>query len=407
MSNIYQGNDNSILFFETRSSSFERFPLWLSQSIIKLYPEIELNFLSVEKFSNSQKNRINKSLINDVRYLCVKSPLVKSFTKALLRTRPTVVVLFAHRLPDVALLVACRNLSIKTVYYQHGLYIPFMKRELSIFFHNSIKTLSYALYAISIGRNIGVGAFKGLLANFRIFIFGKNIYHVGLPLDLITADICLVYGQYWVDYHRDEYGYDPKSIRIVGTPDLSGIDLDSHESMPYAGTRCSLCYIAQTLVEDGRLQRETMMQFLTVLASVIKKFNAQLVIKLHPRSDLSLYEDLNCDIDLTDDFPAANAYIGHYSTVLVRGVAFTEKFLLINFPGHNIPEYINLLATKHIDYMDYKKLFSYVYEALNSNIDSRLMCVKRQKIKPYFHSNHEEPFHRAARSILSAWRKTS
>jgi hypothetical protein len=390
----------SILFFETRSSSFERFPLWISKSISQVYPNIQFNYLSNERFSESHKISLNQHFILNPKYFSIKIPTVEAFVKILNKLQPSIIVVFAHRLPDIALLVAARTLSIKTVYYQHGLYIPFMRREPSLFLRNLIKTLRYAIYGMSVGRHVGIGLFSGLSAYLKIFLGGRKIQHTRLPGDSITADCCLVYGEYWADYHQQEYGYSHESIKVVGTPDLSGIDLDSRVLMHCAKQSHCFCYVAQTLVEDGRLQRGKMLSFLDGLAKAIRDCETQLIVKLHPRSDISLYENLNCNLRLTHEFPASIGYIGHYSTILVRGIAFTEIFCLVNFPGHVIPEYIKLLASDVVDYSQIEKLTAWISGVLILSTDKDALFKKRQKIKKFFHSNDENPFDRAAHAIL-------
>ena len=390
----------SILFFETRSSSFERFPLWISSAISDICPEVKLNFLSNDRFYKSQRESLNKSFNSNPKYYSVTVPTVGAFIKVLKDVRPSIVVVLAHRLPDIALIIAARALSITTVYYQHGLYIPFMRREPSLFLRNLLKTFRYAAYAMSVGRHIGIGRFSGIAAYSKIFLRGQNIQHSGLPIDSVIADCCLVYGKHWSDYHRQEYGYRLDSIKVVGTPDLNGIDLDSSELMPFTKKSRSFCYVAQTLVEDGRLQREKMKIFLEGMAKSIKDCETQLIVKLHPRSDISLYENLNCNIKLTHQFPATQGYIGHYSTILVRGIAFSDKFFLVNYPGHDIPEYIKLLASDEMDYTDFDKLSVCIADALRSSVDKAAIFKKRQKVKKYFDSNKENAFDRAAQAIL-------
>ena len=400
MSEKFINNTDSLLFYETRSSSFKRFPLWISSSIAEVCPNIKLNFLSNEIFDHNQRDILNKSFITEPNYCSVSTPTVGEFINVLRRLRPSTVIVFAHRIPDIALIVAAKSLSIKTVYYQHGLYIPFMQREASLFLRNLIKTFRYAAYAMSIGRYIGIGRIKGISAFLKIFLRGGSFRHEGFPADLTIADSCLVYGEHWVDYHKFEYGYNLDSIKIVGTPDLIGINLDSRDLKPLANKRDSICYVAQTLVEDGRLQREKMEIFLEGMAKSIRECETQLIVKLHPRSDISLYESLNCNIKLTHEFPAAQCYVGHYSTILIRGIAFSEKFLLVNYPRHCSPEYIKLLASVELSYTDFDKLSRCISESLHSPVDPEVIFDKRQKIKKYFHSNKENPFDRAAQAIL-------
>ena len=133
----------------------------------------------------------------------------------------------------------------------------------------------------------------------------------------------------------------------------------------------------------------------------IKSSDGELLIKLHPRSDKSLYNSLECNYKFCEEFPAANIYIGHYSTILIRGVAYSEKFLLINFKGHKIPEYILMLASNVID-SDDKSSLSMAIELLRvepSNV--QILIEKRKKISSYFDASEKSSFDRAAVEIQS------
>ena len=395
------GNKTKILFFEVRGGSMRRFPLWLSSALKQRYGDFNFIFLADDKIKREIKCDLYEQLGNAELYESSFIPSVSFFRDQIAKIRPQIIVIFAHRLPDMAVLIAAKQLGIPTVYYQHGLYIPFMRRTVGLFFLRALKTLRYAFYAASVGSNSGIGSISGFLSFIKMFIFGHNIREVGLPVEKITADICLVYGDHWVDYHIEHYGYKKNAIRIVGTPDLDGIDLGSSKVMDNSSLANKICYVAQTLVEDGRLERSVMMNFLQNLAGQIKSFDGELLIKLHPRSDKSLYNSLDCNYKFCEEFPAANIFIGHYSTILIRGVAYSEKFLLINFKGHKIPEYILMLASNVIDSDDKSSLRMAIESLRVEQRNIQILIEKRKKISSYFDVSEKSSFDRAAVEIQS------
>ena len=391
----------NVLFFEVLGGSIGRYPLWLSKSLKQLSGIFNFIFLADNKIERQMKCDLNEQLGNTKFYESSYIPSVSSCRDQIAKIRPQVIIIFAHRLPDMALLIAAKQLGIPTVYYQHGLYIPFMRRTVGLFFSRALKTLRYAFYAISVGSNSGNGGISGFLSFIKMFIFGHNIREVGLPVEKMTADICLVYGDHWVDYHVEHYGYKKNATRIVGTPDLDGIDLDSSKALDSSCLANKICYVAQTLVEDGRLQRSVMMNFLQNLAGQIKSFDGELLIKLHPRSDKSLYNSLDCNYKFCEEFPAANIFIGHYSTILIRGVAYSEKFLLINFKGHKIPEYILMLASNVIASDDKSSLRMAIESLRVEPKNIQILIEKRKKISSYFDVSEKNSFDRAAVEIQS------
>ena len=394
-------NKTKILFFEVRGDSMRRFPLWLSDALKQRYGDFNFIFLADDKIKREIKCDLYEQLGNAEFYESSFIPSVSSFRDQIAKIRPQVIVVFAHRLPDMAVLIAAKQLGIPTVYYQHGLYIPFMRRTVGLFFSRALKTLRYAFYAISVGSNSGNGGISGFLSFIKMFIFGHNIREVGLPVEKMTADICLVYGDHWVDYHDEHYGYKKNATRIVGTPDLDGIDLDSSKALDSSCLANKFCYVAQTLVEDGRLERAVMENFLQNLAGQIKSSDGDLLIKLHPRSDKSLYNSLECNYKFCEKFPAADIFIGHYSTILVRGIAYSEKLLLINFEGHEIPEYILMLANEVIESDDKLSLNKAIKNLRVKPKDSEALAEKRKKIKNYFDVSDQSSFDRAAIELYS------
>lgn len=390
-----------VLFFEVHGGSLRRFPLWLSNSLSKINENLSYIFLVDDNIEKEINAYIVKELGNAEFYESSFVPSVSAYRDQIAKIRPQVIVVFAHRLPDIALLIAAKQLGISTVYYQHGLYIPFMRRTLSLFYSKALKTLRYAFYAISVGSVAGVGRISGFISFIKLFIFGHNIREVGLPIDKVTADKCLVYGDHWVDYHVEQYGYQKNDIKIVGTPDLDGVDLEGSKILDNSSLENKFCYVAQTLVEDGRLERSVMKSFLQNLAGQIKSSDGELLIKLHPRSDKSLYISLECNYKFCEKFPAADIYIGHYSTILIRGVAYSEKFLLINFEGHEIPEYIRMLANEIVASDDKLYLEKAIESLRVKPKDFTGLTEKRKKIKKYFDVSNQRSFDRAAIEIYS------
>ncbi len=391
-----------VLFFELKRIHMKRFPLRLSNSLAKIDNDLRFAFLSDDSFEKSYFYDLDKKLGNTEFYVTPLIPSISLYKQKIAKICPNIIVIFSHRLPDIAILIAAKQLRIPVVYFQHGLYIPFMRRTPSFFLLNLFKTLKYVSYAISIGFNTGVGRISGLLAFLKIFVFGSTIHKVNLPADKITADSCLVYSHHWLKYHQEQYGYEKQSIRIVGTPDLDGTNLDSYKIFDNSVLPNQYCYVAQSLVEDGRLKRAEMVNFLQNLDRKIKSVDGQLLIKLHPRSDLSLYDSLECKSKLCKEFPAADIYIGHYSTILIRGIAYTDKFLLVNFKGHNkIPDYIHLLASETINSDDKSSIDKAIERLRIQPKDLQVLTEKRVKIKNYFDTSESISFDRAANEIYS------
>ena len=105
-------------------------------------------------------------------------------------------------------------------------------------------------------------------------------------------------------------------------------DLNNSEKVKY-------CYIAQTLFEDGRIERNAIDEVVEFLARLSK--TASLIVKRHPRSDDSLYYSKG--LEITDELYEADYYIGHYSSLLALPIFKGKKIILLPLKNHEIPIY--------------------------------------------------------------------
>ena len=383
-------------FFELRLSGILRFPLWLHESleansanleVVYFYDEVDCDLQSV-----LTKLPLNSSLIKIEKI----TPLV--LVELLRSQKLDRLVVMAQRIPDSSLVVAAKSLGISTIMYQHGLYIPFMKRQGSIFIANFVKTFRFLQYAMVTADIISVSRTLLLIHYIRMFVLGHPFKDIEFPADSINTDYVLVYGDYWKEYHTENFGYSPDQQYIVGAPDFSDInqlqaaDTDSN----------SVCYIAQTLVEDGRLPRSSMLSFISNLSSAVIQSGLHLQVRLHPRSDLSLYSELPTDTVLSKtEFPKKTIYIGHYSSILAKATFLSNNIILVDFPEHVIPDYISMLSNARLDYNDQSMLLYELFKAAERGIDLDEVSMNIKKQDRYFDSRIVSPFDSAAIKILS------
>jgi hypothetical protein len=153
--------------------------------------------------------------------------------------------------------------------------------------------------------------------------------------------------------------------------------------------RESVIYICQTLVEDGRLEPKMFESYLERLHRCAQNFEGDFYLKLHPRSDLSLYakfQELD-NVIITHKFPIGDIYISHYSTLLSVSVYLKKKILLVQFPGHDVPEAFEHMAKNVINYD----------EEINLNEIEGFTSIDTD----YYYKYHEEPYGEIAKRILN------
>jgi len=319
-----------VMFFDLNIIGIGRYPLQIANEINKENSEVYFYFL-YEEDPDNKLNEIVAKLPKNSEVIKIKKPNY-NYLKNLMQTiAPDSFLVMAQRIPDNALVSIANELNIQTFKFQHGLYIPFMKRDISMFLSKVVKTLRYIQYALVVAQATKYNKFEMIKEYINIFLKGKKITDTKFPLEKINAKTVFVYGEYWKEYHQKEYGYSLEQQLIVGYPDL--VQLDNIKKKPQED---AVCYICQTLVEDGRLPREQMVDFIELLAKSIG--DTKLYMKLHPRSDMTLYKALENKKNVIfskTDFPHVTKYIGHYSSMLAIAMYITDEVFLWEFEGHN------------------------------------------------------------------------
>jgi hypothetical protein len=376
-----------IMFFDLNIIGIERYPLQIANEINKYKKDIYFYFL-YEEDPNKKLEEVQKKLPENSKLIKIKQPNYSYIKSLMQEISPDSFLVMAQRIPDSALVSVANELGIKTYKFQHGLYIPFMRRDIKMFFSKIFKTIRYLQYSLVIAKAIKVNKLYLLKEYINIYLKGKKITDTNLPLEKINADTVFVYGEYWKQYHKEQFGYNYDQQIIVGYPDL--MILDEIKKQPQED---AICYICQTLVEDGRLKRKQMEDFVKILSENIG--DKKLYIKLHPRSDMSLYKALQNRENIIftkTDFPHCSKYLGHYSSMLAISLYLTNEVFLWKFENHNeYPFYL----------VENAKTLSNSIEEIKSfiQIDIERSDITNN-IKDYFYFN-ENPLNRIKRELLS------
>lgn len=273
--------------------------------------------------------------VRNVRYNFIKKLFVKNNIDLLLHN--------AQRLGDSAFVTVAKQLDIKSIMIQHGMYVPHLKRERSLFITKIAKTVRYIQYAKIISKSISMPfptVFKSFYSHFV-----KNVdYTDAIPFyQSVNSSTVFTYGDYWSEYHKKNFGYEGEQLTVIGYHELKKVFQLRNSDM----LNGRFTYIAQTLVEDGRLDRAAMEEFLKQLNKLADVHKKKIAIKLHPRSDLSLYDLPNFECYI-DEIPKTSIYIGHYSS-LIALVNRIAPVYLYEFPGHKIPDYFLFNASVYND----------------------------------------------------------
>ena len=330
----------TILFYDLNAVGILLSPASVAQEVATLRPSVRCVF-AYDEGVDPTPDAVAERLPSDATVVRSSAQFGVEVGALVDTYQPDLVVVMAQRIPDVALLAAARSRGIRTVLIQHGLLIPFMRREKRLFLEQGLKTARYLRMGRKAARELGLATFPVLRELMSVFLRGIAFAETSLPGWGFNADRVLTYGEGWNEYFGTVYGYAPDQCTIVGYPDAR--DVPSIQAQP---RQPGACYVAQTLVEDGRLARTRMLDFVGVLARVATD-ERPLFVKLHPRSDRSLYEALESrpvTFMRHGLIPNCRSYLGHYSTLLTAGAYVSPRLCLWEFPGHPIPDYLQSLA---------------------------------------------------------------
>lgn len=313
-----------ILFFERPLVDLRRYALKIASSLKKVNQDLKLGSISLELPSKTDDI--------DIDYLFLRNE-IEDIDSFLTRYMVRVIVFTNPRIPDMEMILHAHKLGIKTVMIQEGVIFEGANIN-NVSISNALSALKFIPKTVEyfgIMRRMckyGGKSYIGLLK--RIILKKRNITRIVSQYfsPYLIGDYVLTMGDYWSDYYRKIMKYPNDRIRIMGDHDLDGFEV--HEKKEKA-----ICYIATVLVEDGSRTKEEFGVFIDALSNAISR-DVKLYIKLHPRSDESLYEKLkhhNVEIVKDGDLPSTTIYIGHRSTLLARALYESDNLIIWKFPN--------------------------------------------------------------------------
>jgi len=315
-----------VMFYDINQINFYKY---IPTLLDELGSDAKFNILLCYEEETSDENAL-KFLS---QFTNLKVGLFHSIKSVFSNYQVDVAIVNAQRIPDSLCVSYANNLGIPTLMIQHGMYNGHLKRSNELYFKKLGKTLKYLWYSFQVGWGCKKNAFLTALNFIKAFSFRLPYGELFASYPQIYAKHVHVYGQYWVKYHKEFFGYSDSrtSFHVVGYPELRQ-ELGRQE--------VSFCYIAQSLYEDGRATLSELAIPLTILQDLSRRYSV--VVKRHPRSIDKIYKDYG--LETVDTLPQAEVFIGHYSSLLALPMALGKKVALIPLDGHDIPDYFQISA---------------------------------------------------------------
>jgi hypothetical protein len=334
---------NGIAFFDISSVNIDRF----YTNILDTSCVPSVIFIETPEEADLYKA---KGFYKDKPIFCIAGLSDNEITTLFDQHGITSLLIDAQRIPDLYITLLAKKSLIKVIYLQHGMYIPFMKRNLSFFLTQAFKVMRFAKYAFKCAQLTREYSLFFILIKIHIFGMSRRLYSHIHPL---FPDVALVFSDYWKKWHIEHYAFNEESeFCIIGSPDFAKFSFTEK----YNHKAVSYCY--QTLVEDGRISEKDMVDFYHKLFLWIKQNNLTLVVKGHPRMNNKFYEIfLKQGVKIVSDkIPNTDVVIGHYSSLLPYWGMHGRCVVTVNLPGHPIHE--SIASWSHVidnfDGLDFK-----------------------------------------------------
>ena len=314
-----------IVFYEVHHIYFNRYVAELTKRLTESHRVIYL----VDSFVKSNEINVPKGVVlmdvNEIRLARFEEYDDRIFK------------CFAPRIPDVYWTGYFADRGFRTYQMQHGMYVEYFRRNIFGYFRSFRRRLRYLYYLAKILRLTDEHIIGHLLHMIRKDLGLKRPKGIRMNRKWLS-DVIFVWGTYWIRWFKEVKFYDDRTKYIV-CGNLDNLVLRDDKRIEKVDPN-DWCYVCQTLVEDERMRRSVMVGFLGRLQNWIEGRGHMLHIKLHPRSDITLYKNILSlkNVRATNLIPICGSYIGHYSTLL--SLFFDKDVHLVEFEGHPIPEFL-------------------------------------------------------------------
>ena len=247
---------------------------------------------------------------------------------------------------DVFITAICKESNTKTIYYQHGLSLPFGSFDITEISQGKtlkdfIKSLRRYLYFYKtmivsiffINEKIKMAKLI-LKRSYQIFFMHGRLDYPKYGLKEFHCDIGLVFGGNDKEYLIANNGFKSQDVIIGGYPILGGPGQSNglpENFILYISSGLLTSKVIPITIKEER-------EFYVSLAEKAKNTKNKLVIKLHPTEDLNLFKDyvkaydnvmVFKDYNLSDLVESSNVVIGDYSTALFYPIKHKKSLILL------------------------------------------------------------------------------
>lgn len=328
-------------FFDLNEVLIDRYPAKIANFLNEHFSEENFIFIYFEKYNLKEPQKLPNGSLS----FCIPDLSLKKISELIKTYPPNSLTVIAQRIPDLMLVSYFNNLNIPTFNVQHGLWSDKLERlpllELIIKkFGRFYKYLNFSFKLCQVNHLPKIGTLYELYK--FLWVQNTSIKDTRyLISQTLRAKRVFSFDESWDNYYTEYYNYNKNDLIYIGNPDFLLLKETKSQLI-----EDSVCYISQSLVEDGRYSLKEFEKFILILKEAVSD-KKKLYIKLHPRSVLANYEVLNNNINikLVNYFPNCLYYIGHYSSLIAVAKQCSDNILIWNLRNHHMPDYFQQFAS--------------------------------------------------------------
>lgn len=335
-----------IIFFDSNLTLLSKNFLQLANYFYSQNSDIEFLFVSCDIAHVSEENEKSSNLkiqtLPNSRIVKFKSFNNKKIKNFLIMNKPDFLFIDCYRLIDQLWVCIAKELHVKTILIQHGFELDSAYYKIHTIFTKFSKGIRITMASISVSKVLNVSPLV-LFYQYLIYIYlGKVLKNTHLGNPKLFPDRVFLYSEYYKSFFNRKYGFPYSIMTIIKYPDLNIVP--EIEKQPLIK---GICYISQTLVEDGRMKRKQFEKILNDYMDIARKVD-YFYVKLHPRGNKNLYKSISTlnNVKLINEFPHCEVYLTHYSSMAFVAAFISNNIILHQLPGHPTPSVYKSIGSK-------------------------------------------------------------
>lgn len=342
-----------VAFIDASVTELKKNYLGIADYCLKRQSSFQAVFVSVDSASNVVNEMEQRALesieASGYKVIHLRSFNRKAIAKWLEEEKPDILFSNAMNTYNQLWNCLCNKKGIKTLFYPHGFQIDNLYYKKTALLSKVSKILRY-MYAIwNTSKEIKQPFIPMLIAYCQYIAKGAAMVNTPMDIKLLYPSTVFVYSDYYKEFWHRKYGITGVTYEFIMPYDFLLVEPVLRKPKENA-----VCYITQTLYEDGRYSKSEFYELLLTYRELAYHVD-KLYVKLHPRVESTDYDkafDGLENVEIIRDFPNCKCYITHYSSMAYLGKLISGNVIIHELPGQPTHEVYEEVASEIAYNMD-------------------------------------------------------